>query len=89
VKRAEAATARERPLAVASELFYRSFPSKDELVAAYLRGRDEKYWDGGDTTTAPSRCAARAIASAQTFGSPHPATRAVAAAEALLASQLD
>jgi AcrR family transcriptional regulator len=152
---------------VAKMSLYRSFPSKDELIAAYLRERDVRYWQWWDETIArypgkpreqllalfrylaklPSRegwrgCPftnaatefpepdhpARRVAeenkhklrrrlrdlgrdagardadsladqlvllfegvyaSAQTFRSPHPATRAVAAAEALLAAQLD
>jgi AcrR family transcriptional regulator len=69
-------SARERLLAVASELFYRqgirsvgideviaeagvakmslyrSFPSKDELVAAYLRERDGLYWQWWDGVVA-------------------------------------
>jgi AcrR family transcriptional regulator len=151
---------------VAKMSLYRSFSSKDELIAAYLRERDAKYWEWWDDAVArhpnapreqllalfrylaklPSRegwrgCPftnaatefpepdhpARRVAednkrklrlrlrdlareagardadsladqlvllfegvyaSAQTFGSPHPATRVVGAAEALLAAQL-
>lgn len=152
---------------VAKMSLYRSFPSKDELVAAYLRERDVRYWEWWDSVVArhpnaprdqlmalvrylaklPSRPGWRGCpftnaatefpepdhparrvaeenkrklrsrlrdlareadardaesladqlvllfegvyASAQTFRSPHPATRAIAAAEALLAAQLD
>jgi AcrR family transcriptional regulator len=190
-KRGEEASARERLLAAANELFYRDgirsvgideviaaadvakmslyrcFPSKDELIAAYLRERDTKYWEWWDGVVArhpnapreqllalfrglaklPSRPGWRGCpftnaatefpepdhparkvaednkrklrgrlrdlareaggrdaesladqlvllfegvyASAQTFGGSHPATRVVAAAEALLAAQLD
>ncbi len=75
-QRAEEATARERLLAAAGELFYRegirsvgideviaaadvakmslyrSFASKDELVAAYLRERDTRYWEWWDSVVA-------------------------------------
>jgi AcrR family transcriptional regulator len=71
-KRGEEASARERLLAVAHDLFYRegirsvgideiiaaadvakmslyrSFASKDELVAEYLRERDARYWEWWD-----------------------------------------
>src|SRR4051794_38670238 len=37
---------------------YRSFPSKDELVAAYLQERDELYWQWWDEAVATHRGAA-------------------------------
>lgn len=37
---------------VAKMSLYRSFPSKDELVAAYLRERDEGYWQWWDRVVA-------------------------------------
>jgi AcrR family transcriptional regulator len=36
---------------VAKMSLYRSFSSKDELVAAYLRDRDERYWRWWDEVT--------------------------------------
>ncbi|HWE74996.1 MAG TPA: TetR/AcrR family transcriptional regulator [Stellaceae bacterium] len=75
-KPAGEASARERLLAAAGELFYRdgirsvgideviaaadvakmslyrSFASKDELIAAYLRERDVKYWEWWDGVVA-------------------------------------
>jgi AcrR family transcriptional regulator len=37
---------------VAKMSLYRSFPSKDELAAAYLAGIDERYWRRWDARTA-------------------------------------
>ena len=37
---------------VAKMSLYRSFSSKDELVAAYLRDRNERYWRWWDGVTA-------------------------------------
>jgi AcrR family transcriptional regulator len=37
---------------VAKMSLYRSFPSKDELVAAYLEGRDARYWGWWDDVAA-------------------------------------
>jgi AcrR family transcriptional regulator len=39
---------------------YRTYPSKDELVAAYLRDRDGKYWGWWDRTVAAHPGNARA-----------------------------
>ena len=39
---------------------YRSYPSKDELVAAYLRDRNGKYWEWWDKTVAAHPKDARA-----------------------------
>lgn len=40
--------------------FYRSFASKDELVAEYLRSRDAEFWRWWDATIAPQAGDARA-----------------------------
>ena len=66
---------------------YRSYPSKDELVAAYLRDRDSKYWGWWDKIVAAHPGNARAqlvgifesIAAAIEFPEPDHPGRAVAA----------
>lgn len=40
--------------------FYRSFASKDELVAEYLRERDQRFWQWWDSVVAPCGADARA-----------------------------
>ncbi|HEX7969950.1 MAG TPA: TetR/AcrR family transcriptional regulator, partial [Stellaceae bacterium] len=45
---------------VAKMSLYRSFASKDELVGAYLRERDERYWRWWDEVVAPHAGSPRA-----------------------------
>ena len=53
-----------REAGVAKVSLYRAFPSKDDLIVAYLNGRDEAFWHGWDAAVAGEGDALAAVQAA-------------------------